>query len=244
MNNSFYIKDLASFVYFSLIHIKHKIVFKKGIKKVIEIVRNFESNNVEEVFDFSYNFLNGLIRPMQLKEEFVGLLKIFKRHKPRNIIEIGTANGGSLFCFCKLARENAKIISIDLPHGYLGGGYSKWKIDLYRSFVKDNQQLFLIRGRSNDEKVLNIVSNILSNKKVDFIFIDGDHRYKAVKEDFYNYKKFAGKNSIIALHDILPNELLKIEVYKLWYEVKRIYRCREIIYDKNQKGFGIGLVYL
>lgn len=39
--------------------------------KAIEELKNFNSEDVEEVFYFSYNFYNGLIRPLQLDNEFI-----------------------------------------------------------------------------------------------------------------------------------------------------------------------------
>ena len=77
---------------------------KKNPQEIIQTLSSFSSNIPEEVFDFSWNFYSGLIRPMQIKEEFVELLKIFQELNPKYILEIGTANGGTLFCFCKLAR--------------------------------------------------------------------------------------------------------------------------------------------
>ena len=77
---------------------------KKNPQEIIQTLSLFSSNIPEEVFDFSWNFYSGLIRPIQIKEEFIELLKIFQELNPKYILEIGTANGGTLFCFCKLAR--------------------------------------------------------------------------------------------------------------------------------------------
>ena len=35
------------------------------------------------------------------------------------------------------------------------------------------------------------------NKKIDTLFIDGDHSAKAVKEDFYNYLPFMNQGGLI-----------------------------------------------
>ena len=70
---------------------------RKNPQEVIKLLKSFSSNSPEEVFDFSWNFYNGLIRPLQIKEEFVELLKIFQELNPKYILEIRNANGGSLF---------------------------------------------------------------------------------------------------------------------------------------------------
>ncbi|MGC8850596.1 MAG: hypothetical protein ACP5QI_09015, partial [Candidatus Bathyarchaeia archaeon] len=68
------------------------------------------------------------ISPAQVKDEILALLKILVKHKPRSILEIGTAKGGTLFLFTRVASSDARIISIDLPGGRFGGGYPEWRI--------------------------------------------------------------------------------------------------------------------
>jgi len=43
------------------------------------------------------------------------------------------------------------------------------------------------------------------NKPIDFIFIDGDHNYEAVKKDFDDWYPHVKLNGIIALHDSAAN---------------------------------------
>ncbi len=59
-------------------------------------------------------------------------------------MEIGTAKGGTLFLFSKLASKNSLIISVDLPNGKFGGGYPMWKIPLYKSFSQKTKKLFYL----------------------------------------------------------------------------------------------------
>lgn len=130
------------------------------------------------------------------------MLNIFKNLKPKIILEIGTYIGGTLFCFCKLAPDDATIISIDLP--FLG---NKKKADSYitntfQYFIKPNQKLHLIRENSQSIETVQKLEEILQGRKIDFVFIDGDHSYEAVKKDFELYSKFINKNGIIAFHDV------------------------------------------
>lgn len=41
------------------------------------------------------------------------------------------------------------------------------------------------------------------NKKIDILHIDGDHSYKSVSEDFYNFSKFVPENGVIVFHDTI-----------------------------------------
>jgi len=92
------------------------------------------------------------------------LLKILVRHKPQTILEIGTAKGGTLFLFTRVASSDARIISIDLPSGRFGGGYPEWRIPLYESFAIHNQHVYLIRGDSHAHSTLKEVKEILDEE--------------------------------------------------------------------------------
>jgi len=212
---------------------------QKNITELIKKLNNFNSSEPEKIFDFSWNFYLGFIRPMQIKEEFLELLKIFKELNPKYILEIGTADGGTLFCFCKLADSNATIVSIDF------GGYPEWKIPIYQAFKKENQRLYLLRKDSHKKETLDEVLKILNGNQVDFLFIDGDHTYEGVKKDFEMYGPLVRKGGIVAFHDIVPRgELEKIgEVPLFWREIKNNLDYKEIIKDLDQLGWGIGIIY-
>ncbi|MEM0233191.1 MAG: class I SAM-dependent methyltransferase [Candidatus Nezhaarchaeales archaeon] len=211
--------------------------------------------NIEDYVDLSYNFHLKLkllfirnmlsIQPAQIKEEIVQLLNVLARVRPRVLLEIGTANGGSLFLFCQVAEPDATIISVDLPGGPFGGGYPEWRIPLYKSFAKERQRIHLIRADPHDPKTLEIVKKILGNSKLDFLFIDGDHTYEGVKRDFEMYSLLVRKGGIIAFHDIVehPPET-GCEVSRFWNEIKYSYSYIEIVKSWNQKWAGIGVIYV
>jgi cephalosporin hydroxylase len=95
----------------------------------------------------------------------------------RSILEIGTADGGTLFLFSNLVKTGGKIISIDLPNGY-----PLWRVKLYKSFITSDKKLYLIRSDSHSIEAVKIVEKILNGNKLDFLFIDGDHSYNGVKK--------------------------------------------------------------
>ncbi len=218
---------------------------KQNPELVIKELEKFNSSKPEEIFDFAWEFFGGLIRPMQLKEEFVELLKIFKELDPKYIMEIGTANGGTLFSFCKLARENAVVVSLDLPAGPFGGGYPEWKIPVYRAFQKKDQKLYLLRENSHQKETLEKVKGIIGDNQLDFLFIDGDHTYEGVKKDFEMYGSLVKEGGIIAFHDIVFHKfepIVKVDVF--WNEIKSNFKFKEMVKNNNQNWAGIGIIYV
>lgn len=206
----------------------------------------FHTDNSKDVLDFiQSSSLGYLIRPAQVRSEILALLDIFKSKAPKVVMEIGTAMGGTLFCFSKLAPEDAIIISLDLPGGTFGGGYPKGKIPLFHSFKKKWQKIFLLREDSHLEQTVKKVEKVLQEEKINFLFIDGDHTYEGVKRDFELYSPLVENGGIVAFHDIAAHpEDVGCSVDVFWHEIKGKYRYNEFIDDKNQGWAGIGVLFL
>ena len=205
-------------------------------------LKKFESDDPKIVFDFIFKNFYLAFAPMQIKKEFVELLKIFKERKPKTILEIGTAKGGTLFCFCKLALKDSTIISIDLLGGPFGGGYPEWKIPIYQSFTKTNQKLYLLRKDSHKEETIEEVRKILGDNKLDFLFIDSDHTYEGCKKDFVMYGPLVKNEGIVAFHDIVESPE-NVGVPRFWKEIKSGRKYRELVKNWDQGGYGIGVIY-
>jgi len=194
---------------------------------------------------FSFRFLGISIKPKQVEEEIRRLLKLLQNIKPKVVLEIGTAKGGTLFSFTRVAQPDATLISIDLPEAPFWGGYPAWKIPLYESFALPCQKIHLIKRDSHDSVTLGVIKNILDNRKVDFLFIDGDHEYEGVKRDFEMYSVLVRNGGIIAFHDICPHHPeTGCEVNKFWVELKEKYRYLELVKDWKQRWAGIGVIYV
>jgi len=197
-----------------------------------------------ELFDFAFYGVGGLIKPSQIKEEFLGLLGLVRKRKPKVLMEIGTNMGGSLYMLAKAAPEDATIISIDLPGGKYGGGYPLWKMPLYRSFARAKQGIHLIRGDSHKAGTLEKAKGMLAGRKVDFLFIDADHSYAGVKRDFEMYGPLVANGGVIAFHDIVVHPMgAYCDVNRFWARIKRSHRHVEMVKDWGQRGFGIGVIF-
>jgi len=109
-------------------------VFNKLLMSIYGKKCSSLDNYVEVAFGLPLKSVHLSIRPAQVKEEITQLMKFLQNYKLKNICEIGTARGGTLFLLSKVSDLNATIISIDI------GGYPKWKTAFYRSFVTEQQK--------------------------------------------------------------------------------------------------------
>ncbi|WP_170125515.1 class I SAM-dependent methyltransferase [Jannaschia seohaensis] len=156
-------------------------------------------------------------------------LEMLAARKPRGVLEIATAKGGSLFLFRRVVSDDALIIGLDMPYGRNGGGYPRWKEAAYRRFANPGQRLEPLRGNSHDAAPLAQVGKSLGGREIDFLMIDGDHSHEGVRMDFERYAPLASPEGLIALHDSLPTPYdPSISVDVFWREITATHRCEEI----------------
>jgi cephalosporin hydroxylase len=198
----------------------------------------------EALVDFSFTAAGGLLQTAQVRSEIIQLTELIGQRRPKTVVEIGTAHGGTLFLWCQQADPSATIISIDLPGGIHGGGYPYWKSWIYRRFPLPTQKLHLLRGDSHQPEMFARLKTVLpGDGKVDFLFIDGDHTYEGVKADFEMYSGLVRPGGLIVFHDICKHpEALNCQVDRFWQEVKNERRAREFVHDSNQGTCGIGVI--
>ena len=185
------------------------------------------------------------IRPQQVPEELISLFDMVADLKPKNALEIGTCTGGTLFMMCRVADPSATVISVDLPGGRFGRGYLWPRKFIYRRFAKIEQAVHLLRKNSHDRKTLDLVRSVLGDKRLDFLFIDGDHTYGGVRADFEMYAPLVRKGGIVAFHDIAKHPVeIECEVDRFWNEIRQRYDHVEIVKDPNQQWAGIGVLHV
>lgn len=166
---------------------KTKRIRKKDIsKKVAELAKypafakdGFTMPAVEEIF-------------RRVRLSVSECYKIFSHAKriPNNgtYLEIGSWLGGSALCAslgARMAKNSIDLIAID------------WGIDetLFREITRLIPDIKLLVLSSN------IAKDKIENDLVDLCFIDGDHHYKQVKLDFFNYWPKIKIGGILLGHD-------------------------------------------
>jgi cephalosporin hydroxylase len=148
-------------------------------------------------------------------------------------VEIGVHMGGSFFFIGECFRQAGKEV-LGIGIDIFDQKYHKTTKMLPDKAVAALQPLFpyiLIEGDSHKEATLKKLKQYLNNKKVDFLFIDGDHTPAGCMQDYKMYGPLVRKGGLIAFDDInnRPKEA--------WQEIKK--------QTKNCQGFGgIGIVYV
>lgn len=191
---------------------------------------------------FRFAAASKVFPPLQLESEFVPFLEILLEMRPSTILEIGTHKGGTLFLLTRTLAQSGHIVSIDLPGGPFGGGFSPWRIPLYRFFSGKRQSMSLMRANSHLPGTVKQFEQITAGRLLDVLFIDGDHSYDGVKKDFEYYSPYVKAGGIIVFHDIVEGPMAG-GVHALWMELKKQHRHREFVEDWTQGSCGIGILW-
>lgn len=208
----------------------------------IKAAPNGEVTSPQHLVDFALG-CPGIV-PMQVRSELLEFADVVQQLRPRAFLEIGTRNGGTFFVLCRLADPSATVISLDLPGGDFGGGYTVFQIPVLRRMKMPGQRLSLIRDDSHKEPARVRVTHALSQSPLDLLLIDGDHTYDGVRRDFEMYSSLVRPGGVVAFHDIVEVNVPDFGVSRFWAEVKSRHRHREIIENPDQGWGGIGLIYL
>jgi predicted O-methyltransferase YrrM len=236
-----------------------------------EVTRRMDAEEgLEDILDTVLDIKPGYppyqIHTIQLRDEIRALSNLVKEEQPRSVLEIGTAKGGSLYVWSRYLDDLDTIISVDLPGGGFGGGYDERKTRIFEKFAASTEMDF-IRDDSHRTSTYEKVAELVDDG-IDFLFIDGDHTYDGVKQDFEMYRELVSEGGIIALHDIAthPDDREVVErrrrdvndiedrhlswgesypdcnVDQLWTEIVEEYETREIISHPKQTWAGIGVI--
>ncbi len=196
----------------------------------------------KNTFDRNYLKLQQVFRrnrSMQIPLEIENLQLTIANRNPKVIVEIGTANGGTLARWLELPSVET-IISIDYPIGIHGGqGFEERTYVISDALEQANlcgKQFYAVNGDSKDPYLINRVSELLDDRKIDFLFIDGDHTYEGVKGDFNLYERFLSDTAVVGFHDIIDSKFHNdagCHVFKFWEELKNKFEWTEFVYTQH-----------
>lgn len=189
-------------------------------------------------------------KALQKPSEFSAFLRYVEARPLQTVVEIGTAQGGTLWALCQLAADDALIISIDLPGGDKDEKSAKDKYgfrdtDKMASYKKEGQRLEFLQMDSHETATRATLERLLLGRGIDLLFVDGDHSYEGVRRDYELYHPLVAPEGLIAFHDILPHVQPGSDVDKLWGELRRRHTIREFSSDEDRgwgRWGGIGVI--
>lgn len=177
------------------------------------------------------------LEPMQESNSLDEFLMYVADTEPETVAEIGTARGGTFYLMTRYIPSATQFISVNLGWSF---GY-RYRISLFQYFDRDRRLDFVIGNSHNSATYEKFKEEI--DDGIDFLFIDGDHSYSGVREDFETYKEFVNKGGIIAFHDI-QHEHPRVGVDKLWAEIESDYQTETFGISPERSTGGIGLIHM
>ena len=184
-------------------------------------------------------------RDAQNIREAIEFIEFFADKEIKGYIEVGTRHGWTFYLVAKCLHPEW-MIAIDKPGEPPWGdaGSEKVLANVIDKVRDMGITATLIYGDSADWSTLAQVEYARKERHADLIFIDGDHKKKAVWSDWNNYWPIC--KGYLAFHDTHTRKG-GVEVIDVWQELKHElsvpsvptaeYRFHEINY-----GIGIGIV--
>jgi predicted O-methyltransferase YrrM len=189
---------------------------------------------IEAIFRFRHR--NVTVAPSQIRSEIKGFLEVVHDLSPRTLLEIGTGLGGTTLLLARVAAPDAIVVTIDLARG-------PSRQRLLEAALRPGQRIYVLRRDSHHSETVAKVRSIIDSEQLDLLFIDGDHSYHGVLEDFRLYSTLVRDGGWIAFHDIVPGPVEFVGgVPEFWRQLKRGHSTREFVHDPRQQGLGIGLL--
>jgi predicted O-methyltransferase YrrM len=200
-----------------------------------QLVREFGAcTTVEQCIAFTRRHMGA--GSCQIPEEIAGALEHMARTRPRVVCEIGTFDGGTSLLLGRFLPGVERMLCIDL--------FVKNK-SILQLLAPPGLQLKFFDMPSYALSTVQRVAGALDGRSIDVLFIDGDHRYEGVKQDFLMYRRLVRPGGMIVFHDIVEDRGGRAwtgGVPRLWREVSPGHEHREFVHRRDQDGYGIGIL--
>jgi GT2 family glycosyltransferase/predicted O-methyltransferase YrrM len=185
--------------------------------------------------------------PLQREFEIVRFLEMMRDLKPVRMCEIGTASGGTSFLLSRAAPAGATLVTVDL-------GTRAGQPEALRVLAGSARTIHSLVGDSRSPVTIQQVKAVAGGP-LDFLLIDGDHRYEGVAADFAAYRPLVRPGGTVAFHDIVPDSRSRGGpdtgtdaggVPRFWQELKARFpgATLEIVERPDQDATGIGILQL
>jgi hypothetical protein len=138
--------------------------------------------------------------------------------KSSSLVEIGSYMGRSTRVIALACKNNkkCKVLSID-PH------FKSKKIDTKKTLIKNLNRLKLAPYVDIHVTTSDKAAQDYSSLHINFLFVDGDHRYQQVKKDVENWGAKLKPNGYLLLHDTINIDGPRRVVLKMLLSPRYIY---------------------
>jgi len=189
----------------------------------VQIPSNEKFLQLAYIFPISPSYSKTIAKskyPIINYERGILLYSLIAKYRPKNVLEIGTAEGYSALCMAWAMTDyniNGRIFTIDpKPFDVPVERKITWEENPKHNTVmlstKELWNKFADKEWIKKIEVLTGFSGEILQKKtkefpkMDMGFIDGHHRYEAVLHDFYAFLRTASENFYLLFDDYIPNE--------------------------------------
>lgn len=203
------------------------------------------------------------VTALQHREELASFVRFLAERDPQTVLEIGTFQGGTLYVWARALGSTRHVVSVDRP--VWNEMTHRRRRELYPTFSEDTR-IDVLFGDSHEERTYDEVAGS-TREDLDLLFVDGDHSYEGVRQDFETYRELVGEDGLVAFHDIRRHardraekdaRLRRVEtlrkpqvsvgprrwngVSRFWEEIRDEYTTHEFLAHPEQMGKGIGVV--
>lgn len=194
---------------------------------------------------------------VQKKYELIMIQEFLKNYKIEKVLEVGTFRGGTAMLWAHMvAPLNGHVYCADMRFDWSthpNEHTSPLEIQFPRQVYNNSEYekyVTEIQGDTHDKDFVKKVADIAG--EVDLLFIDGDHSYDGVKQDFENYMSIVKSGGYIMFHDITESDYhnkADCRVHLLWNQLKDLYESWEF-FDNNEypgcpaRSMGIGIIQI
>jgi predicted O-methyltransferase YrrM len=190
-----------------------------------------------------YKFADRNLGISQLPDEVLAFHAFLRTMSPRVALEIGTYSGGHVCMLSRTLPTLTALIGVDLHVRHKA---------LIRRLAPAGLNVQLLDGDSHSLPTRQEIEHALDGRRMDVLFIDGDHSYEGVRTDYETYGDLVRDGGVIAFHDIVEDYEHRFgrkhmgnvagEVPRFWKELKSHGQAQEFVSDPEQDGYGIGVL--
>lgn len=169
--------------------------------------------------------------PEQDATELRNLVALLMRNPPRNVVEIGVRRGGTIAIWHALC--SGIVVGVDLPEIF--------NTDRHQQLAHQYPRFRSVLSDSHDPSTLVAVSVCLESEPVDFLFIDGDHSYEGVRQDWEMYSPMVRPGGLVGFHDIADTPYMRSVDNNVWRFWQGLDGEKTEFYEGGEF-YGIGVV--